>query len=253
MRAALVLLFLLLAALPCAAQEPPPTPGRAARLLQRGDALFGAGTSRKVTWKAIGYYREALKLNNRSFEANWRAARAFARLADRDLDAGKNSGDLGRQGHYYAVQAIAAAPKRVEGYYWAAICVGQHGKAMGIVRAMATSVRGKLLRYIAKARRLGSGYEDGGPPRLLAMYHHSVPVPFKDNEQALKLLAVARKHSPGHSRNLYCWGRILWGMGRKAEARQKFKQCTEATRGGDSVINRDFQGRCRARLRRAQK
>ena len=245
---ALILLPLLLSSQPSPAQEGSTTE-QVARLVQRGDALFNNQDSKRATWKAIGFYREALKLDNRSFEANWRTARAMARLADKKRSSGRNSGDLGRKGHYYAVQAIAAAPVRVEGYYWAAICIGEYGKAISIVKALTSNLRGKLLSYLAKARRLDPGYEDGGAERLLAMYHHMLPGPLKDNGKGLELIIQASKHSPGHSRTLYCWARILWGAGRKSEARQKAKQCVTATHGGDKVINRDFQGRCRKLLR----
>ncbi len=245
------LLIALLSALaaPSAMARQPAGEGKVDALVRRGDDLFHGRADKPTTWEAIGFYREALKVAPRSYGAHWRVARAFARLADWERERTGGSGTLGRKGHYHAVQAIAAAPRKVEGWYWAAICLGEHGSSISVVKALTSGFRGKFLAYLRRARKLDATYDDGGAARLSAMYHHKLPGPLQDNEVGLKEIKRSWDHSPGHSRTLYCWAQILWDEGHRAAAIKTLKRCTRANRGGTRVINRDFQSRCRRLLK----
>lgn len=230
------------------ADDAPQAERRVEALLSRGDALFLSKDDDRSTWTVIGLGREALKIAPRSFQAHYRVARAYARLADKARDRGDGENDHGRKGHYHAIQAIAAEPNRVEGHYWAAICIGEDGKQMGIMNAIAKGIRARFLGHLRAASRLDPHYEDGGASRMLAMYHHSLPVPFKDNAQGLREIRRAERQSPGHSRTLFCWAQILWDEGLHDEARGKARACIKSDKGGDPLTNRDFQARCRRLL-----
>ena len=244
----LILVLTLLAPLPAMAQESGAA-ARVGKLVARGDAIFNQKGGKGATWKAIGFYREALKVDSRSFAAHWRVARGFARLARLSREQGVCDGKFGHKGHYHAVQAMAISPDRVEGFYWGAAGIGERGKCMPMIKALTNGIRGKFTGYPRKALRLDPSYDDGGPPRMLAMYNSTVPIPLKDRDRSFKQIRHSWELSPGHPRTLFCWAQILWEAGRKAEARQKLKHCTKANGGGSPALNRSFQTNCRKLLR----
>ena len=95
--------------------------------VQRGDTLFSRSSSDKTTWRVIRQLRKALAKEAESFDLLWRLARAYGRLGEvARLKAGDDAaaGARGKDGLYYAAKAIKADPTRVEGHYWAAVCLG---------------------------------------------------------------------------------------------------------------------------------
>jgi len=243
-----LLLLLLAAPLPCLAHDAD-TAGKVARLVARGDAVFKSKGGWDDTWKAIGFYREALKLDGQAFEAHWRISRGFARLARLNRERGGCDSKWGRKGHYHAVQAMALNPRRVEGYYWGAAGIGERGKCMPIIKALTNGIRGKFVSYARRALRMDPSFDDGGPPRMLAMYNSTVPIPLKDRDRSFKQIRRSWKLSPGHPRTLFCWAQILWEAGQKDEARRKLRRCAESNGGGSPALNRAFQTNCRKLLK----
>lgn len=223
---------------------------RVSRLITQGDAIYVKNQSPASTWSAIGFYREALKLKPRSHGALWRTARAFARLADHSRSGPEgHGGALGKRGYDYAFLAIQAAPRRVEGYYWAALCVGEWGKGMGMVTALRKGIGGKFLRYLMSALRIDPAYDDGGPYRVLGMYHHSLPWPMKSNSKALRQLRRSLSYSPGYGITHALLAQVLLDEGRRAEARKHLQACVRASaRGHHPQIIRRYQRQCKKQL-----
>ena len=217
---------------------------RISRLIDRGDRIYARIQTPGATWTAIGYYREALKLNGGSFNALWRTARAFARLADH-ARIRRKKGPFGRQGYDYAFRAIQARPRRVEGHYWAAICVGEQGNNMGMLAAIRSGIGGKFLRYLMAALRIDPSYDDGGPSRILAMYHYRLPWPLKSNQKALRHLRRSLIYSPRYGITHAMLAQVLVDEGRTADARRHVKACLRARAGGQhpQIIKR-YQRLC---------
>lgn len=220
--------------------------GRVEALVARGDALFDRDDRRGTTWRAIGFFREALKLEPNHYGALWRAARGFARLADDARVTGRNGGSPAKQGLSYGRRAVAAHPKGVEGHYWAAVCVGQWGNSLGIPSAISQGIAKQLERHLRAARRLDPSYDAGGPDRMLAMYHHTIPWPFRDRDKALFHINRATPHGPKDPRNLFCRAQIVHGRGSHREALGLLRRCLATAQ--KAVPAQRFRRRCRRLL-----
>ena len=239
------LYLLCLLCLPASARADGPSGARISRLNARGDAIYDRQMSATATWRAIGLYRQALKLNQKSFEALWRTARAFARLADRSRVRTGKGGKAAQQGYDYAFRAIRARPRRVEGHYWAAICIGEYGQDMSIWAAIRGGIRDKFLRFLRAALRIDPSYDDGGPYRILAIYHHRLPWPMKSRSKALRFLRRSLTYSPRYGITHAMLAQVLGEEGRSAAARRHVKACLRARPGGQHPqMVRRYQRQC---------
>lgn len=199
----------------------------------------------------MSLYRQALKLDPRSFDGLWRMARAHARLADHDQARQHKGGIHGKRGYDYAFMAIGVRPRRVEGHYWAAICVGEYGRDMGMLTALRKGMASKFLRYVKAAVRLDPAYDDGGPYRVLGTYHHMLPWPLKSNRKALKLLRRSLVHGPGYGITHALLAEVLLDEGRRSEARTQLRRCLAAPASGNHPqIVRRYQRWCSKQLAR---
>jgi hypothetical protein len=221
---------------------------RADALVERGDRAFikgDRGRAPRGTWAAIGYYREALKVDQKHFGALWRLARAFMWLGEQS----KSNADhrrLGWKGYGYARRAIQAAPRRVEGHFWAALCIGGYGKGLGIISAIRQGIERRFRGYLDASMRIDRSYDEGGPDRIYALYWHSLPWPLRNNKKSLYHF----RRSLGYSRtnpftHLY-YGKVLAAESQEAKARRHFQRCIgSSTSQGDRVLAR----RCRRLMR----
>jgi hypothetical protein len=240
-------LCLCLLFLPSPAHADGPSGARISRLNARGDAIYDKQMSAAATRRAIGFYRQALKLNHRSFEALWRTARAFARLADRTRIRTGNGGAAAKQGYDHAFRAVRAHPKRVEGHYWAAICIGEYGLDMSIWAAIRKGIRDKFLRFLRASLRIDPSYDDGGPYRVLGIYHHRLPWPMKSRSKALRFLRKSLTYSPRYGITHAVLAQVLTEEGRSTAARRHVKACLRARPGGQHPqMVRRYQRKCAA-------
>jgi tetratricopeptide (TPR) repeat protein len=239
----LVLTALLLAA-PCAATADEKA-DKVAALIKRADDLYAKRRSDKVTWQAIGFLREAIKLDSNNFEALWRLGRAFFWLADNTTDEARDR-SLGDKGYRYALDAAKLQPKRVEGHFWAAVTLGEYSKGVGIITALRQGLEKKFLDSLKRAARINRRYAGGGADRAFAMYHHNLPWPKKDNKEALKHLERSLKINRRSTRTHYYFAKVLADEDRKEEARKHLKRCLALNpRSWDAYDNYRYQYKCR--------
>jgi tetratricopeptide (TPR) repeat protein len=210
-------------------------------LLRRGDEAYQRADSGRQIWQAIGYYREALKLDAESFEAHWRLARAFVWQAEysRTKEEKRTYGQLG---YAHATQALKKKPERVEGHFWGALSIGQYGTGIGVFAALRGGVRGTFLKHLNASLRIDRGYDRGGPDRIFAMYYHSLPWPMKSNKKALEHFQQSLRYAPTCAYTHYYLATILVDEKRQDEAKSSLHRCLELSARPE---NREGTGRCR--------
>jgi hypothetical protein len=223
--------------------------GAASRLLERGDALFHQSRTVQQAWQVVWSVEQALKLAPGCFEAAWRLARAYSWIAELEQDKGGNP-SAGKKGHEAALRALALGPRRVEGHYWAALCVGEHGHGLGVLRAIRQGIHGKFKRHLQDAQQLGPAYDDGGVDRVLAIYYRTVPWPLRSKKKSYDHFERSLRHSPRHPRTLLHLADALAADGRRAEAVERLKTCASiGEQEGSPRLNRHYLWRCRKRLK----
>jgi tetratricopeptide (TPR) repeat protein len=227
------------------AAQAKPRNDRINALIQRGDQHYEACDSKRSTWRAVGYYREALKLDPRSFEALWRLGRAFLRLGElSNHKAGHRK--MGKQGFIYASRAIGIDPRRVEGHFWAALCIGEHGKGLGVLSALREGIVTRFRKHLDAASRIDRSYDNGGPDRVYGLYHHSLPWPMKSNKKALRHLRRSLGYAPKYADTHFYLAGVLADDDKDALARRHLRICIQlANRRGKHKRARE----CKRRLR----
>jgi tetratricopeptide (TPR) repeat protein len=142
---------------------------------------------------------KAHELDPHSYEAAWKAARVCAWLADDQYNDKNKRAHFSGRGTDYAKAAVALNPKGIEGLYYSGINLGLETttKLVG-AKFMVPSVRDAA----KKAMQVDSGYDRGGPPRLLgALYSEAPPWPASigDPDKGVDLLTLSMKAPGGDS------------------------------------------------------
>jgi tetratricopeptide (TPR) repeat protein len=219
-----------------------------AELIRKGDALLEASSTTKQAWAVVWFYRQALERSPDCFEAQWKLARAYMWVAELDEEKGGNP-SAGKLGYDAAFRSIQLDPKRVEGYFWAALCVGEHGRGLGILRAINQGIGAKFRRYLDFAMGIDRAYEWGGVDRVLGCYYNTLPWPLRDNKKSVEHFERALRYSPRHPRTLYYMAKVLLSIGRREEARTRLKVCVSLRPDeGSARLIRHYLVRCRGLL-----
>ena len=209
-----------LAALPAAAAP--------ARL----DALYAQRDDRRVLAEQRQVLDERARAASSDFELQWRAARVYFWLGDDPSLSPEERSKLGKIGWDYAERAVALAPQRVEGHYWAAVNIGTYALGLGIMKALSAGLEGKFRERLGRAEQLAPGYNHGGVGVAWGRFYEKLPWPKRDRtkaEQALrKVLAV---YNPNNLRARVFLADTLAHDGRAAEAKQLLDQVAAATLG----------------------
>ncbi len=213
---------------------------KVAELLKKGDAIYRKAYGNKKTWDAMYYYKEAVKLNPKSFEAQWRVARAFFWLTDNTDNKSKDK-DLGWQGYAAALQAIRLNPKRVEGHYFAALCVGEYSKGLGIVTALRKGIEGKFKNHLNMSMKIKRCYDHGGADRAYGNLFHLLPWPKRDREKAMKHYKWSLRCRKDHPRTHYYMARCLAAAGKKDEAKKQIEKCLAVKRTAAKDVYRSHK------------
>jgi tetratricopeptide (TPR) repeat protein len=216
----------------------------AADLVRRGDQLYARRFSERVTWEAIGFYRQALARQPDSYEAHWKLARAFFWLAD-NTDDKERDRTLGGEGYRYAQRAVQLRPAGVEGHFYSAMCLGEHAKSMSVVKALRSSARSKILGALDAVLRIDRRFEGCGADRAYGMYYHRLPWPLRDVKKALEHLGRAVACDGGRARTRFYLAQVLLAEKRRDEARRQIQLCLEAAPTSDPPELLRYQWHCR--------
>lgn len=133
------------------------------------------------------------------FEPAWRAARASFWICDRTDDKDTDV-KYGLRGMEWANRAIKANPDAVQGHYFYTICLGEYGKGLSIVTALAKGLGPKFEKANKKAIAIDGGYDNAGPYRALGRYYFKLPWPRYSAEKALENFNTALKIAPKQAR-----------------------------------------------------
>jgi tetratricopeptide (TPR) repeat protein len=220
----------------------------AARLIEKGEQAFQQSFTVRKTWTSIALFLQALERSPDCYEALWRLARSYAWISELEFDRGGNAA-LGKKGYDAAFRAIQLDPRRVEGYFWSAVCVGEYGRGMGLWRAFREGIGTKFRRYLDFAMRIDRAYEDGGADRMLGYYYNIIPWPLRDKRKSFEHFRRSLEYSPRHPRTLLFFARVLVEEGRRAEAVEKLEVCASVSPSeGSPLINQKYLWQCRRLL-----
>jgi tetratricopeptide (TPR) repeat protein len=164
---------------PAAAPQPP-----LAQVLARVDELHKRRDDRTAWAEEQSLVQSALARGPQDYEVLWRAARFHFWLADDPGQSAEQRSRVGKEGWDLAERAIAINPNRVEGHYWAAVCMGNYALGLGIVKALAKGMEGKFRERLGRAGQLDGRYQHGAIEVAWGRFFDKLPWPKRDREQA---------------------------------------------------------------------
>jgi tetratricopeptide (TPR) repeat protein len=171
---------------------------------------------------------KAVKLDPKSYEAAWKAARAAGWLADDLYDDKTKRAHFSGRGIDYAKAAIDLNPKGVEGHYYSGINLGLSATTKTIgAKFMVPSVRDAA----KKATQIDSCFDKGGPPRLLGSLYAeapSWPASIGDPDKGVELVEQAVKCAPDYPLNDLRLGAALVKAEKYDEAKKEFQKVIDA-------------------------
>jgi len=219
--AALMLLALALALpAPGLAQDASQIPD----LMKQGDAAYRKRFSEKVAWEAIYFYKEVLKIDANSFEANWKLARSFYSLSD-TIASNKRKKELGAEGLKHGEAAAKLQPGRIEGWFYGVICLGEYSMGIGLFTALKQGIEGKFKGMLDKAMAINPNFDYAGPPRAYGRFYYKLPWPKRDYKKAEQYLVDSRRRSPPKLRTYLYLAELFVADGRKADAMAQLRDC----------------------------
>jgi tetratricopeptide (TPR) repeat protein len=195
-------------------------------ILARSTASVDSGSAEMEN--ALLALDKAVKLDPKSYEPAWKAARACAWLADDGYDDQAKRAHFSARGMDYAKAAIGANAKGVEGHYYSGLNSGLQATTRTIgAKFMVPSIRDAW----KKAMELDATFDHGGPPRALgSLYAQAPPWPASigDSELGVKLLQQALAIAPDFPQNALLLGEGLIADDRYKEAKEQFRKVLEA-------------------------
>ncbi len=191
----LALAAVLASAAPGPADGPP-----LAELLTRADAAYAVRDEPgrlDEGWQAL---EAADRLAPGDVEVRWRQARHEAWRAEdpaitdaRRSEHGKRAWDLGER-------AIAADPRRVEGWFYAVSGMGNYSLGIGILSALSQGIEGKFRGRLLEAEKRDQNFQRGAIFVAWARFYFKLPWPKHDAGKSERMLRAALNLNPDNVR-----------------------------------------------------
>lgn len=210
---------------PPAADAPPEAakPSRVEEILAQMPTLYRTRDSGGNAQKALTLLEEAKALEPNNYEVRWRLAQFHYWVADTSSSSEAMARE-GKLGWDEAEVAKKLNPKGIDGYYWAAACVGAYSTGSGIVNAVRNGLAPVFKENAEKAEKINPNHDRGGPLRALGRYYFKLPWPLQDLEKARQYLERAVKVGPDSARNLYYLADLERDAGNTERAKELLNQ-----------------------------
>lgn len=229
----------LLAALPARAE---PAPGAAAPLgdaarqdlaaaLKAADAAYDRRDAPGALDELRGWLDDAEKLAPGDYGVLWRQARLYFWLSDDPAVPNDAKSRLGKRGWEYAERAIAANPKGVEGYHYAAGGMGNYALGLGILAALRQGVEGKFRDRLSAAERIDPGFSRGAIQTAWGRFYFKLPWPKHDAKKSERHLLKALEMNPENVRARVYLADLYEDEGEKAAARKQLERAVAGEPG----------------------
>ncbi len=263
-----LLLCLAFAAAPAVADEAPVATPPVAPLL----APSGAAPDPAALWREIdGLYHSARDgagvmeaLDARiaeaekaagpggAYDATWRRARNLfwrSELAPTDPE----KATLAKRGWAEGDAAVQIRSNGGEGHYYAGICAGNYGDAIGVPKALMQGVEAPFVAHVKASERLVPAIDQGGPTMTLGRYHFKLPWPKQDTDASVKLLRSVIAQHPKNLRARYYLADTLLEEDQPQEAKRLLDEVLALSPGRDPPEERLVKRWAKALLVTVQK
>ena len=191
--------------------------------LASADALYDQGGPENLL-KSAQLYVQALDSNSTSYEAAWKASRAYREYANDSkklvVDGWEDiCKEYGKFGMKYGEIAIELDPNSIDGYFWYGCSVGNYSDGVSILTALKEGLKDKTQSSFEKSYELDKMYEDGGPIKALGRFWFVLPWPLQKKDKALTYLKEFQQLYPDDVEGQIYLSEVLIKTKAKDEAR----------------------------------
>jgi len=224
------LLAAALAMLPAAtlAQAPagsPPAEGAGVQtLLSRVDAKWQDRDEPGVMDALLAQLQQAEKMAPDDYGVLWRMARHYFWLSDDPKLTNEEKSRLGKKSWEYGDRATAVNPKGVEGWYFAAVGMGNYSLGIGILKALGEGIEGKFKERLAKAESIDPNFYAGGIYNAWGRFYYKLPWPKYDARKSEQNLQKAIKVNRDNVRGRIFLAELYQKEGHPKEARKLLEE-----------------------------
>jgi hypothetical protein len=219
---------------PAAAPVPAPAPAPEAAPLsweKTFDELWKKRDQAAIVKQMHALLDEQLKVDSKSFEANWRLASLYNWEANGT--EGDEKADLGKKAWEAGDKAILAKPDDVRGQYQAGTGIGLYSEGISIIKALAQGMEGKFRERLQAALRIDKDYLDGAPQVVWGRYFFKLPWPKRDVDESIKVLEDCIAGHPDNWRAKIYLADSLADNGKTEDARRFVQDVLDARNGTD--------------------
>jgi tetratricopeptide (TPR) repeat protein len=200
-------------------------------LLAASDAAYAARHEPGKLDEAEARLKDAEKLSAEDYEVLWRLARVgFWRSDDPKLTPEEQS-RIGKLAWEVADRAVARAPARVEGHYFATVAMGNYSLGIGVIKALTMGIEGKFKRELSAAEGIDRKYAEGGIYNTWGRFYFSLPWPKYDAKLSEQNLREALAMNPANLRARVFLADLLLEEGNPKEAKRLLDETLDAKPG----------------------
>ncbi len=203
-----------------------------AETLSRIDSLHGRRDDRSALAQQRQMVDGSVAHWGGDYGVLWRAARCYFWISDDPSLPNDQRSKLGKIGWDLAERAIVVNPNQGEGYYWAAVNMGNYALGLGVVKALTMGMEKNFKGRLERAGQLIPGYQYGGVDVAWGRFYEKLPWPKRDRTKAEQHLRRVLTHWNGNNlRARVFLADTLSQDGRAPEAKKLLDEVAAATPG----------------------
>jgi tetratricopeptide (TPR) repeat protein len=220
----------------------------AAQAVDDPDRLYAHREDVMKAADAANIWERRLGANASDYESAWKLARACYWLGGH-VAPDQRRAQLNR-GIEAARQAVAAAPKQLEGHFWLAATMGAMAETAGMRAGL--RYRGEIKRELETVLAIDPAFQKGSADRALGRWYYKVPGLFGgDDHKSLEHLRRSLTYDPDSAASWSFMADTLRELGRREEARQALQKVLAAPVDAEwGPETRDFQRQAAATLQK---
>jgi tetratricopeptide (TPR) repeat protein len=204
-------------------------------ILSRVDAEWANRDEPGVMDKMMAELQQAEKLAPNDYGVLWRLSRHYFWLSDDPKLSNEEKSRIGKKSWEYGDRASAANPKGVEGWYFAAVGMGNYSLGIGILKALGEGIEGKFKERLGKAEAIDPNFYAGGVYNAWGRFYYKLPWPKYDARKSEQNLQKAIKVNPGNVRGRIFLAELYQKEGHPKEARKLLEEAAAHQPGSYDV------------------
>lgn len=167
---------------------------------------------------------QAEKVAPNDYGVLWHLAQLYFWLSDDPSLKDDEKSQLGKKSWDYGDRATAVNPGRVEGWYFAAVGMGNYSLGIGVLKALGQGIEGKFRERLSKAESIDPNYFSGGIFTAWGRFYFELPWPKYDARKSEQMVRKALRVNPDNLRSRVYLAELYQKEGHPTEAHKLLQE-----------------------------